>query len=104
MVHSTPKPLVPKPSAGDLEGEICFCCEREMGPPNSKFHGLHQASKGSKLCLECEVMGCELEQGPCNVFPEKKAEQRSRPKDPEEEEYLSMKPPPGLEDYLKQFS
>lgn len=93
---------VPKPSAGDLaEGtKPCFCCERDMGKPDSMIHDLIQASEDSVMCLECEIAGCVVEQGPCNVFPDKLAEER-RPRRTEDEE--DSGPPEGLDAYLRQF-
>jgi len=94
--------LVPKPSAGDLEtNQVCFCCERPMGPTDSRVHDLVASPSEPKMCVECIAEGCELE-GDCHVFPEKKAEERQQRRAAAEEDE-SDGPPPGLEAYLKQF-
>ena len=104
VVFEEPR-LVPKPSAGDLEtDQVCFCCERPMGPTDSHVHDLVASRAEPKMCVECVVEGCELEQGPCHVFPEKKAEERQqRRAAAQEDEDGADHPPPGLEAYLKQF-
>ena len=93
---------VAKPSRGDTDThKLCFCCERPMGPPGSVVHDLPAAVEEPTMCFECVSEGCELEQGPCHVFPEKKAsERRQRP--PEDEESPAGEPA-GLEAYLRQF-
>jgi hypothetical protein len=93
---------VPKPSAGDLDtDQACFCCERQMGPSDSSVHDLVASQEEPKLCLECALEGCELEQGPCHVFPDKVAgERKERPSMMPSED---GGPPPGLDAYLSQF-
>lgn len=99
----TPR-TVPKPSSGDLDGTECSCCGRPMGPADSLVHDLPASERDSELCLECEAMDCDADEGQCNVFPEKTAAERRRGlstvKEPEEFEAAV---PPGLAAYLKQF-
>lgn len=103
LVGQPKVPTVVKPSAGALEPDkLCFCCERPMGPPDSLVHDLPASEREPKLCLECEVMGCELEKGPCNVFPEKQAAEKPQLRVAEKEKYEAG-PPDGLAEYLKQF-
>jgi hypothetical protein len=96
------RPTVPKPSQGALEPiGHCLCCERPMGPPDSLLHDLPRSESDETLCLECEAMGCDVEEPGCNVFPEKRAE--AQPKLRVAETPDEAGPPPGLSEYLKQF-
>lgn len=102
LIGPARQPSVPKPSQGALEPlGHCLCCERPMGPPDSFLHDLPRSESDETLCLECEAMGCDVEEPGCNVFPEKTAGEK--PKLRVAEAPGEAGPPPGLSEYLKQF-
>lgn len=96
MVQKTKAPelsrRVPKPSAGEVaEPFSCPCC----------LEAMEWTPEGSKVCPDCQEAGCpDHGDGPCKL--EERPTRKVKTAEDEEEEFVPA-PPPGLEQYLKQF-
>jgi hypothetical protein len=103
-VNSPPKTLVVKPSAGAMELVAdCGCCRRPMGELDSLVHDLVRSEHDSRICFECEVMDCDVEDHLCRVFDQPPPRQRRSSPELVPEEEPRWGAPDGIDSYLKGF-
>lgn len=98
------KRRVPKPSAGDLEADTatCTCCERTMGPFDTRIHDLAADAEQPALCSECGEVGCRPG-GPCELDKPRPKEKRAAFVEEEAPDNLSASDDDAFSSYVAGF-